>query len=79
MSAASEKKMGEKAKMTYAFGALVFLAGPIMLAFGIRDVALLIAWLTALAAVPTQFSIANAAVTRKFAEINSQPQDTRGA
>lgn len=77
MSAQSEKKMGEKAKMTYVFGAVLFLAGPIMFAFGIRETAVVIAWLSALAAVPTQFSIANAAVTRKFAALNATPQDQR--
>ena len=77
MSVASEKRMGEKFKTALVFGGAVMVAGVILLAFGVRSEAVLIAWLGMLAAIPTQFSIANAAVTRKFAAINVTPQDVK--
>ena len=77
MSAASEKKMGEKAKMAWVFGGAMIAVLVILLAFGVRDTTVLIAWLGSFVAIPTQFSIANAAVTRKFAAVNNVPQDQR--
>jgi hypothetical protein len=71
MSEASEEKMGEKFKTALVFGGAVMAAGVLLLAFGVRSDTVLIAWLATLAAIPTQFSIANASITRKFAEVNA--------
>jgi len=69
--------MGEKAKIAYVFGGAMLVVLVLLLVFGVRDTVLLAAWLAAFVAIPTQFSIANAAVTRKFAAVNNVPQDQR--
>lgn len=59
---------GRKFWSAMIFGSALIVVLVVLLAYGVRSETVLIAWMAAFVAIPTQFSIANAAVTRAFAK-----------
>ncbi len=58
-------KQGRKFWLAVLWGGALLGVLLILLAFGVRSETIIIAWLTAFVAIPVQFGVANAVITRK--------------